>query len=279
MKLQWLSFCLCVLAASKSATGETNPLFPAFNHDDYGTVLSKHVDENGMVDYRALQQNRSTLDQYVKRLAEVDSDAFQRWSEADRLAFWINAYNALTLKLIIDHYPIQSSFFASLRFPKNSIRQISGAWDSIQFTVMGRSMTLDHIEHEIIRKEFHEPRIHFALVCAAKGCPPLRSEPYEGSRLHEQLDDQIRAVLANSDKFKIDSSSKRVHLTKILDWFGDDFVGSATGSDRFSSYSKSNGAVLNFLYPYLSESEQAFLNTESFRIVFLEYDWSLNEQG
>jgi hypothetical protein len=249
-----------------------------FDNSLYETVLAKYVDDDGGVNYQALKANRANLDQYAEQIALLDRKEFEQWNENDRLAFWLNAYNSLTLKLIIDNYPIKASFIGSFRFPKNSIRQISGAWDSIKHTVMGKKMTLDDIEHKVIRIEFDEPRIHFALVCAAMGCPPLRNEPYEGSRLIEQLDDQVHQMLKHPKKFKIDQSRKRVYLSKILYWYGKDFISKHSDTDKFENQSKVNRSLLNFIVPYLSDQEREFLETHDVSISYLDYDWSLNEQ-
>jgi len=179
--------------------------------DAYASVLEKYVDGRGMVDYKTLAANREPLDRYVKSLAALDAAAYEKWSHERRIAFWINAYNALTLETIIDHYPIKGGgWIREMRFPSNSIRQIDGVWDKLEHPVMGKKMTLDHIEHEILRKQFNAPRIHVALVCAAMGCPPLRREPYAGDRLSTQLDDQAKQFFANPKKFRIDRDEKKV---------------------------------------------------------------------
>jgi len=193
----------------------------AFDHTHalYADVL-KSVLRDGRVDYAKLKSNPAPLQKYLRTLSEVSPADFQKWDANKKLSFWINAYNALTFKAIIDHYPIQSSFVASLRYPKNSIRQIPGVWDELTFSIMGQPMTLNHIEHEIIRKEFKEPRIHMALVCAALGCPPLREQPFVGERLNKQLDDQAQLFLRNDQKFRLNQGKAEVHLSMIFKWFG-----------------------------------------------------------
>jgi hypothetical protein len=236
------------------------------------------VDNNGLVDYRRLKANREPLDQFASRLADLDPQTFAAWGSTDRMSLWINAYNGLTLIAILDNYPIQSSFLASLRFPKNSIRQISGVWDRLEFEIMGRPATLDQIEHEILRREFDDPRIHFALVCAAMGCPPLRNEPYLGDRLGDQLDDQVRQFLENSEKFRIDRSTNTVYLSKILDWYGEDFSTQSEDSTYFRDHGSEERAVLRFISEYLSPEDRTYLRKGTYRLRYLEYDWSLNER-
>ena len=231
-----------------------------------------------MVDYRALRQNRHSLDEFSRRVGRLKPETYAAWGRNEKIAFWINVYNGLTLLAIIDNYPIRASFLGSLMYPKNSIRQISGVWDSLQFTVKGEEVTLDHIEHNVLRQKFDEPRIHMALVCAAKSCPALRQEPYSGSRLDEQLDAQTRRFLSNSLKFRIDRTEKVVFLSRIFDWFGKDFVDRYGTDQAFKGHKEALRAALNFIESYLTQSDRSFLKDTDFEISFLEYNWSLNEQ-
>ena len=146
-----------VLAVRKAAAEEgTLP----FSYEVYAAVLQKYVNEQGLVHYQGLKADGAGLDAFASTLETLDPKIHDQWMDKEKLAFWLNAYNALTLKAIVTHYPIQPAFLASLRFPKNSIRQIPGVWDQLRFGVMGRQLTLDDIEHEILRKQFNEPRIH-----------------------------------------------------------------------------------------------------------------------
>lgn len=250
-----------------------------FSYDDYAFVLRTYVDDHGMVNYRGLKEHRDKLDAFAVTIAALDPEVYARWSEKEKIAFWINAYNALTLEAIVAHYPITPSLTASLLFPKNSIRQIPGVWDELHFDVMGRKMTLDEIEHETLRAKFNEPRIHLALVCAAMGCPPLRNEPYVGDRLDDQLDDQARKFLANPQKFRLDRQGNTVYLSSIFKWFGEDFVRTYGTNERFTGYGETERAVLNFISRYLDAGEGDDLTAARYRIKYLDYDWSLNEQG
>ena len=246
--------------------------------EKYSAVLTKYVDSKGMVNYRNLKKDRNGIAEVATALFGVGKNEYDLLSDNEKIAFLINTYNFLTLKVIVDNYPFKPSFFSSLRFPKNSIRQISGVWDEIQFTVMGQKMTLNHIEHDILRVEFDEPRIHIALVCAAMGCPPLRNEPYSASKLDKQFEDQIRRFINNPLKFRIDKDKKRVFLSSIFKWFGEDFIQRYGTNDAFRDHDESEGAVLNYFAQYLSPLEYDFLLTESYDISYLDYDWSLNEQ-
>lgn len=249
-----------------------------FSYVDYMAVLQGFVDEDGMVDYKGLKANRGRLDAFVRSIGSVRRDEYEEWSDREQIAFWINAYNGLTLQAIIDNYPIEPSFFASLRFPDNSIRQIPGVWDDIEFRVMGGKMTLEDIEHGTLRKYFNEPRIHMALVCAAMGCPPLLNEPYEADKLDEQFSSRARRFLGNAEKFRIDRRKGEVYLSPIFDWFGKDFLRTYGTDTQFKGHGKAERAVLNYVSQYLEDRDRRHLETADYDVKYLDYDWSLNEQ-
>jgi hypothetical protein len=205
---------------------------------DYSDVLSNYVDDNGMVNYAALSNDRKPLDDYIQSLENLNTDG---WTEQDWIAFWINAYNARTLQVVIDHYPTEG------------IRKISGAWKKLKVPILGKERTLDEIEHKILRKEYKEPRIHMALVCAAKSCPKLRSEPYVGSRLDEQLADQSRDFLSRPSRFKVEGNT--AYISQIFKWFKKDFE-----------------SVPDFIKTYSGQ------DISGLKIKYQSYDWSLNEQ-
>jgi len=270
-----LAFLVCITLSR--VQGSENALDKIFT--DYADILRAHVDNQGMVSYKDLSADPGKLDAFAQQLATLDRPTFDKWNDSERIAFWINAYNGLTLKAIIDNYPIEASWTVSLRFPNNSIRQIPGVWNRLKFSIMGRAMTLDEIEHGILRNEFDEPRIHMALVCAAMGCPPLRNEPYIGSILDQQLDDQAKRFLSNQAKFSIDHERQIVYLSSIFKWFRKDFAKTYGGDERFSNYGASERAVLSFISRYIGESNSTLLAGETiYRINYLDYDWSLNEQ-
>jgi len=250
----------------------------AFSYADYAAVLSTFVDDRGMVDYRGLKADDRRLRAFAGSVARLDPSVFAAWSEQDKIAFWLNAYNGLTLKTIAANYPIKPSFAASLRFPKNSIRQIKGVWDKLTFPAMGETVTLEKIEHGTLRAQFNEPRIHMALVCAAMGCPSLRNEPYVAMKLDDQLDDQTRRFLRNPTKFRIDRAGKRVYISSIFKWFGKDFVKTYGTDYKFAGRSADERAVLNYISTYVGENDRQYMETAKYRIVYLDYDWSLNEQ-
>ncbi|MEM9017193.1 MAG: DUF547 domain-containing protein [Verrucomicrobiota bacterium] len=227
----------------------TSSIVRAFDHSDYDAILKQSVDASGQVDYALLKENRSSLDAYLEQTGAISASDFRSWSEAKRLAFLINVYNGETLQLIIDHYPIAS------------IKRIGGLlaspWKIQSVVLFGKETTLDHLEHGIIRVDFSEPRIHFALVCAAKGCPPLRREAFTESQLEFQLEDQTRRFLNEKPKNRIEGEI--LHLSPIFDWYGDDFT-------------RSGNSLRDFVGRYLSGDAQGK------RIRFTHYDWSLNVQ-
>ncbi|MHC4171069.1 MAG: DUF547 domain-containing protein [Planctomycetota bacterium] len=269
---------LAVIGLSSQSGQGQQASKPGFDFSSYDSVLKTFVNEKAMVDYRKLKARRRQLDAFVAAMGKLPRETYGKWSDEDKIAFWLNAYNGLTLEAIIDNYPIKSSFFRSRVWPKNSIRQIPGVWKKLKFTVMGSNVTLWQIEHDILRKEFDEPRIHMAMVCAAMGCPPLRGEPYEGDKLDEQLDDQTRRFLGDSAKFKIDSRKATVHLSEIFKWFADDFVKKHSPKRNIGSHDKKMSAVLNFIAPYLTDAQKDYVLAGKYKIKYVDYDWSLNEQ-
>ena len=250
----------------------------AFSYEPYASALARYVNERSLVHYPGLKADRGNLDSFAASLSNVKPELFDSWSDREKTAFWINAYNALTLEAIIRNYPIESSLVRSFVYPKNSIRQIPGVWDKLRFVILGREMSLNDIEHGTLRAKFNEPRVHVALVCAALSCPPLRREPYTGEQLDRQLEDQARAFLRSLRGLRIDHGAGVVQLSSIFKWFGEDFVKTYGTSDKFTSRNGSERAVLNFVSRYVDESDQDFLLRGDYKIEYLNYDWSLNEQ-
>jgi len=273
-----LSLIAATMAPSFArAADDTKP--GGYDYSSYAAVLKQHVNDDGYVDYKSLKSDPAELNKFIKQLGTLDAKTFNTWSKNDQIALLINAYNAFTLRLIVDNYPIKAGFFASFAYPKNSIRQIDGAWDEIKWNLMGKKVTLEYIEHGILRKKYNEPRIHMAINCASVGCPPLRSEPFTGDRLGTQLADQSKRFLANTDKFRVDSKDGEVYLSPILKWFGEDFVKTYTPSRGFEGHGQEIRAVLNFASKHVGESDARYLRDAEYDTNWLDYDWSLNEQG
>ncbi|MCO5168737.1 MAG: VTT domain-containing protein [Planctomycetes bacterium] len=224
-----------------------------FDHGLLDGLLAAHVDaETLLVDYQGLRRDAATLDRYLERLAAADLGPLGR---DERLALLLNAYNAFTLRLILDHYPVES------------IRDIpeDRRWKGRTWTLAGQPYTLDELEHEQIRPKFREPRIHFAVNCASIGCPPLRREAYVGARLEEQLEEQTRLVHADPRWFRYDPDRGELHLTRLYDWFEGDF-------------SQVAGSALDFAARYSPALRRDLERGQRPRVRWLEYDWALNEQ-
>lgn len=244
-------------------------------HGAFDALLAAYV-EDGRVDYAGLREDPGTLDAYLTGLATADTHGFDGWSRAQKLAFWINAYNAFTLKAVIDHYPIEGSAFSL--YPRNSIRQIKGVWDELTFAAAGREVTLNEIEHGILRAQLAEPRIHFALVCASLGCPVLGGGAYAADTLERQLTDASRRFVNDSEKVTVDADRKKVVLSKIFKWFGSDFVPAYSGGEHFQGRNKMERAVLNFVRLHLTDPDKKrFITEQRVSISYSDYDWSLNE--
>jgi len=261
------------LLPAKNITPVVDDLPATFTHRsleiDLATVLNLYVDR-GCVDYAALQANCQPLLRFNASLARVEPETYAQWSQAAQIAFWIDAYNALTLQVILAHYPTRSALV------------VPGAWTRFKFHLAGQELTLNAIEHEILRQQFNEPRIHMALVCASCGCPPLRSEPYTGDRLEAQLDDNTRTFLRDPANFAIDRAQNTVKLSAIFKWFGEDFVetyGNGAGDAIRTGYSPAQGATLNFISRFLNPADQEFLAAGGYRLTYARYDWSLNSQS
>lgn len=296
-----------LLANSAAAQNPTSAATSghAFDHAHtlFDQVLQKYV-KDGLVNYRALKNDPATLDRYLLSLAEVDPADYERWSRPQKLAFWINAYNAYQIKAILDHYPIQPSWLADPlgHYPPDSVRQIPGVWDKLTWPVMGRQYTLDHIEHEILRKDLAEPRIHFVLVCASLGCPLLDNRAFGANDVERRLDEAVVNYIYRDRKVHIDRERRVVRLARIFEWFAEDFqlqpdtlplfakVPRAVGYVKHSEltgqeqrtgtklFPKEVAGPLSWLYRYASEEDKAFLASGDYRVVFLYYDWGLNEQ-
>lgn len=251
---RWMAFAafagafLCPHAADAGSFDHT--------HQQFTDILKQYV-ENGLVDYSGLQANRGELDEYLGRLASVPLNRFQAWTTDQQLAFLINLYNAQTLRLVLDHYPVKS------------IKDIGGfltkPWDLKVVDLFGKVISLDTVEHGMIRKNYGDSRIHFAVVCAALGCPNLRSEAYQAHKLSEQLDEQAQIFLSDRKKNGIDLENAILYLSPIFKWYKDDFE-------------EHSGGLASYVSRYLQRDIAGRLQTEKFKIRYTDYDWSLNEQ-
>lgn len=235
-------FVIWTLVAQAQAKATTDT-----KHEEFDAVLKAHV-VDGVVDYASIKKD-ARFSNYLNVLGNTNPDGFA--TDAEKLAFWINAYNALAIKGILDGRS-PSGFFGRI-----------GYFKTTDYQVAGRSINLYDLERDIIIP-FGEPRIHFAIVCASQSCPKLRSEAYVASRLGEQLEDNTRAFMNDPHKNTFDTDKKIAKVSKIFDWFDEDFE-------------KHSGSVQEFVSKYLDDKSIAEqLSQENFRVKHLKYDWNLN---
>lgn len=227
--------------ASEAATSKDNGKGAKISHQAFDELLKNYVTESGRVSYKGLLKNKSKLDSYTSLLSKNTPQ--RSWSSSEELAYWINAYNAYTLKLIVDHYPVKS------------ITDIKNGkpWDDKWIKIGDKTYSLNNIEHDIIRPRFEEPRIHFAVNCAAKSCPKLLNRAYTALNLEDKLTQQTEAFINNTQMNTI--SNKKVKLSKIFEWYGEDFEDLIGFINRYSTTKVSPKA----------------------QIEYAEYNWSLNE--
>lgn len=238
-------------------------------HSSYDKILSQSVIK-GLVDYAVLKSDPTELNNYLDMMASITEDQFGSWNTNQKLAFLINMYNATTMKLILDHYPLKS-----IRDIQNKSK---GPWDLTIVRLFKKNITLNQLEHGILRKQYNEPRLHVALVCAAKGCPALRNEAYTAKGLYKQLDSQAKQFLTNPMNMKIDRMQNTVHLSSIFEWYGEDFVPKYTPKSGYDGLNQIEKAVANYCSQYLSKVDQDYLKAGRYNINYLDYDWSLNDK-
>ena len=246
MKLHLFFAIVLFTCGQQQPSAQTKPV----SHDIFDGLLKKYVDKNGNVNYIGLKKDQKILDSYLTLLSSNEPSA--SWSKDEQLAYWINAYNAFTISLVVKHYPV-----ASIKEIRPGISFINSVWD-IKFIKIGKeTYDLNNLEHGIIRKKFDEPRVHFAINCASYSCPALRNEAYTADKLDAQLTDAAKSFLA--DKNKNEFTPDRITISKIFDWFTGDF--------------KKNGSLIDFLNKYAPVK----INAKA-KIDYKDYIWSLNKQ-
>ncbi len=219
------------------------------SHSLWSELLAQHVDDQGMVDYRGFIRDSAKLNSYLRLLADTAPD---KQSRAEQIAYWINAYNAFTIKLVVDHYPI-----SSIKDIKRGIPFVNSVWDIKWIRIGGKLYDLNDIEHGILRKKFDEPRIHFAINCASMSCPKLHSEAFEPDRLEAQLDAVARRFIndASLNQWKVGN----VRISKIFKWYKGDFTKKTSLTEYINQYSPVQ----------ISPDE---------KIRYKAYNWALNEK-
>ena len=228
-----------------------------FDHSRWGKVLKEHV-SGAWVDYTAIKKAPADLNAYLSQLAKAD---LRKLDRNEKIAIYINAYNAFTVKLITEYYPDIDSI---KDIPDGLLRP--RRWKDKRWDIGGEKHSLLRIEPNILRAEYKEPRVHFALNCASIGCPNLREEPYEGGELDEQLDSATREFNRSRKGLRLDRRKRIVHLSSIYDWYEDDFE-------------KPVGSVLRYVARYVGKEDAKFIrdNEKQLKVRYLHYDWKLND--
>lgn len=222
-------------------------------------VLDAHVSPDGAVDYAAIHAS-GALDGFLTELSTAEEPRLR----SDRIAFWLNAYNALTVDLIADNLPLAS------------IRDLDGGkvWDTRRFLVANRQMTLNEIENRVLRP-MGDPRVHAGLNCASKGCPPLSREAFVGAKIDDQLVAASKRWMA-SNGAKVDLEGRKVALSHVFEWYGEDFVG--MNNEDIPGFDGKIEGALDYVARYLPAEQAAFLLKGGYKVEWIEYDWRLNSR-
>ncbi len=271
-------------ADDTSGSGESDEPEEVAFHDVAKDIFANYVNKKGLVDYKTLSRRRLELIAVLKKFDELDREVYDGWSTNDKIAFWINAYNLQMLDIIAENYPIKPrSRFHLVMWGADSIRHLDGIWDEEKFLVMDEAFTLEEIEKRYFRKEFKDPRVWLALSRGSVSGPPLRREPYRGSKLDEQLDDQARRFLSDPLAFRIDRSKDIVYLSVLfqkgqsLFAYGSEFLKKYAIDRKFKEQEAETRAVLNFITRYVPDSIVQYLETENYTVRYIGYKWTVNE--
>lgn len=239
----------------------------SFDHSDLEQVLQQHVNDEGWVDYAGLKRNRIALDAYLAKLATVRPDSLTR---DERLALYINAYNAFTLADVL----------ATVYGKAAGVKKVAGFFDGRRHRMGGESLTLDEIETR--GRDLGDPRIHFAAVCASTSCPKLQRSAYTGAMLDQQLERAARDFLADGARgLRMEAARDRIYLSSIFKWYAGDFTGAHSGASRLLARTKavvSGREIIGYVRAYAPPETQHFLDADSPSVHYLDYDWSLNSQ-
>jgi len=232
----------------------------AQNNSIYNQLLKEYV-KDGLVNYKELK-NDKRLDDYLETISKTNPSNFKK---NKKLAFWINAYNAFTLKVVAENYPIES--ITELHTGGRIIGYLLGktVWDKKFIIINKKKYSLNHIEHKILRK-MNDPRIHFAIVCASISCPVLRDEAYVAEKINEQLTEQTTLFFNDATRNYFDVKNRKAHISKIFSWFSEDF-------------GDSDENILKFIAKYLPEqiSKNITSNINDWDVTYNDYNWNLND--
>ena len=248
-------------------------------HTAWSALLKEHVvlgpgEKSSRVNYAGFAKDRAALKAYLQSLSRVAQQEFDGWSKAQRMAFLINAYNAFTIEKILTRYPDIKSIWDFGKLFGNPFKDRF-------FKLLGQDFYLDGIEHEILRKPgaYDEPRVHYALNCAAIGCPMLRELAYAADRLEWQLEGQARRFLSDRTRNRYNPENGRLEVSKIFDWFKEDWTSGYRGFDGKSPAMKSREEYFARYAHILAErgEHRVLINRQEAELRFLDYDWALND--
>lgn len=243
-------------------------------HRPFDEILDLYV-RDGLVYYLALRNERAKFDRYVQALGDVSAETLASWPRERQLAYWINAYNAFVLRTVIDSYPIRGK---SADYPANSVRQVAGAFERRTFRAGGRALTLDAIERDVI-PAFNDARALLALSRGAIGGPRLKSEAFTPEKLDAQLETMQQELVTRRDLVFVDVANERLSVNPLFSWREDAFVKTLAGRapEAYAARSPIERAVLALIEQQLVPNEREFLRKNTFRMVFHEFDWKLND--
>lgn len=249
--LIFASFALW-FSCSPSITGISKSESKPIDHEVFNDLLGKYVDSEGMVNYKGFIAEKDNFQVYLNLLSNNHPNE-KNWNSNERKAYWINAYNAFTIQLIVDNYPV-----VSIKDLGGSVYKVNTPWDKRFILIEGKDYDLNNIEHDILRKHYSDPRIHFVVNCASFSCPPLRNEAFVASKLDEQLEDSAKRFV--NDKKRNDISKDKINISRIFKWFSGDFTEETD--------------IIGFLNKYSEVQIDADAEVD-----YQEYLWTLNEVG
>jgi hypothetical protein len=262
--LTMLFFAACARPQAGRSDSQTAPAVSAFEHKAWGDLLATYVNEQGWVDYAGLKKERARLDQYLSTLVSANPNGFP--DAAERLAFWINAYNAFTLADVLD----------DVYGKAKSVRDVKGFFDGKKHRIAGGELTLDEIEKQ--GRALQDPRLHFAVNCAAASCPKLQRFAFRGAELESQLQKCALDFLSDMTRgMNYDPSRNEVSLSPIFKWYAADFTRANTVVARLEAET-SGAALLAAAMQYVPAEVAQFLREKQPTVQYFEYDWSLNAQ-
>ena len=255
------SIAVCLLVFATLAVPRATQASPDDLYEPWARVLKNYVDEEGLVDYSGLStQGREQLQTFMQKIATINPAVLP--SDMDRIAFWINAYNALILWQAIERYPLESVKDVGVLFG------LIGGFFKKRYPIAGRTLHADDIEHATLRRNYPDSRIHWALVCAAFACPRLIRQPYSASNLDDVLTERTHEFLSKNRALQLDEANRTLYLSRYFDWYSEEFEAES-------------GDVIGYILRYVPAEMATAIRRQqdNLRIRFIDYDWTLNDQA